>query len=88
MTDDERDRTLRIILARCGDVLSERDIARLVVESDDEMIPGHFVMEVMTVLDRMSERLAVYEPSSPRPSRSPRDCTDRLARRTAQSRCS
>jgi hypothetical protein len=61
MTDDERDRTLRIILARCGDVLSERDIARLVVESDDEMIPGHIVMEVMTVLDRMSERLAVYE---------------------------
>jgi hypothetical protein len=61
MTDDERDRTLRIILARCGDVLSERDIARLVVASDDEMIPGHIVMEVMTVLDRMSERLAVYE---------------------------
>jgi hypothetical protein len=60
MTDDDRDRTLRIILARCPE-LSERDIVGLLAESGDEMIPGRIVMQVMEVLDRMSERLAVYE---------------------------
>ena len=56
---EARDRIMRIVMARCGDVLTTRDIAHLLV--DDELIPGHIVMQVMEVIDRMSERLAVYE---------------------------
>ena len=59
MTDDERLAYIRAqIASRCPEV--GRD-ALAPPEDTEEMLPASIVLQIVEVIDRMSERLAVYE---------------------------
>jgi hypothetical protein len=54
-----------LIAARIPELSADQIIAALspgdLDDDPEEMIPGRIVMQVMEVLDRMSDKLAVYE---------------------------
>jgi hypothetical protein len=61
MTDDDRLAYLIDLIRHRVPEATEADIARLLVESDEEMIPGRIVMQVIEVIDRMSDRMEGFE---------------------------
>ena len=61
MTDDDRTAyVIDMIRHRCPE-LGPDDLALLAPPEDPDAIPGHIAMQIMTVLDRMSERMDGYE---------------------------
>jgi hypothetical protein len=58
VTHADRDRVMRIIMARCGDVLSDADLASIEARSQPaEMLPSEVAEQILTVLDSMMDRL-------------------------------
>ncbi len=45
MSDDDRDHIMRIIIARCGDVLSEAELDLIGEPPDADAIPGHIGLQ-------------------------------------------
>jgi hypothetical protein len=61
MTDDERLGYLIGLIRHRVPEATEADLALLAPPPDEDAIPGHIAMQIMTVLDRMSERMDGYE---------------------------
>ena len=53
---DNGDRVRRIIKARCGDVLSDDDLA-LMTANPDDTLPVEIANQVLTVIEAMQDRL-------------------------------
>ena len=51
----DRDRVMRIIMARCGDVLTDADLALLAGEPNDTL-PWQIAEQILTVVDTMMDR--------------------------------
>jgi hypothetical protein len=59
---DDRDRIMRIIRRRCGDVLSDADLALIAdapVDSDAQ--PGSIGLQILEVVERMADRRDEWE---------------------------
>jgi hypothetical protein len=56
--NDDHDRVMRIIPARCGDVLTDADLALFAsMESEPDTLPVAIGEQIMEVLDHMMDRL-------------------------------
>jgi hypothetical protein len=53
----ERERIRSFVMARCGDTLSEDQIALAFAGADDDRLPASVTGQIMLVLDRMTDRL-------------------------------
>jgi hypothetical protein len=56
----DHDYVRRLIAARAPE-LSERDLDLIGEPPDPDAIPGHIALQIMEVLDQMSDRLDRYE---------------------------
>jgi hypothetical protein len=55
---DDRDRILRLIMARCGDVLTEADLlAALADAPDPDALPGSIGEQILDVIGHLADRM-------------------------------
>jgi hypothetical protein len=60
-SDDDRDRILRLIMARCPE-LSEADLALLGdTQPDPDMLPASIGAQILDVISHMADRLDALE---------------------------
>lgn len=58
---DDRDRIVRLIMARCPE-LTDADLAMLAeAAADPDMLPASIGVQIMTVLERMADRMDAFE---------------------------